>query len=205
MAKNHVELRDALFDSSGYLADLLTRCAFIEEQFYRDPGPVRQNIEKERSIVRTYVAILQYSARVRRVQQSGTGRDIMESITDGPSTQLAQLKLTIEKEESHLHHWLLLDEFCSSSLSVPITHFPCSAQIQKVPVCFSGLAPLAFLCGRVRNRISKQFPNEQDIDFFNSVPILSSTRSGLFQRGVLHHPSLGVPHFSEWMIGQWAL
>jgi hypothetical protein len=110
MAKNHAELRDALFDSSGYLADLLTRCAFIEEQFYRDSGPVRQNIEKERSIVRTYVAILQYSARVRRVQQSGTGRDIMESITDGPSTQLAQLKLTIEKEESHLHHWLLLDE-----------------------------------------------------------------------------------------------
>jgi hypothetical protein len=110
MAKNHAELRDALFDSSGYLADLLTRCAFIEEQFYHGLDPGRHNTEKERSIVRTYVAILQYSAKVRRVQQAGTGKNIVESITDGPSTQLAQLKRSIKEEESLLHRWLLLDE-----------------------------------------------------------------------------------------------
>jgi hypothetical protein len=110
MAKNHAELRDALFDSSGYLADLLTRCAFIEEQFYRGSDPVTGNSEKERSIVRAYVAILQYSAEVRRVQQFGKGRDIVESITAGTSKQLAQLKASIKEEETHLHQWLLLDQ-----------------------------------------------------------------------------------------------
>jgi dsDNA-binding SOS-regulon protein len=40
MAKNHADLQDALFETAGYLADLLTRCAFIEEQFYCSPGPV---------------------------------------------------------------------------------------------------------------------------------------------------------------------
>jgi hypothetical protein len=110
MAKNHAELRGALLDSSGYLADLLSRCAFIEEQFYRDLDPVRGNSEKERSIVRAYVAILQYSAEVRRVQQFGKGKDIVESITAGTSKQLAQLKASIKEEESHLHQWLLLDQ-----------------------------------------------------------------------------------------------
>lgn len=47
MAKNHADLREALFDSSGYLADLLARCAFIEEHFYRGSGPgtVTRNTE----------------------------------------------------------------------------------------------------------------------------------------------------------------
>ncbi|KAL2847067.1 hypothetical protein BJX68DRAFT_276940 [Aspergillus pseudodeflectus] len=110
MAKNYAELRDALFDSSGYLADLLTRCAFIEEQFYGGSDPVRGNSEKERSIIRAYMAILQYSAEVRRVQQYGKGKDIVESITAGTSKQLAQLKASIKGEESHLHQWLLLDQ-----------------------------------------------------------------------------------------------
>ncbi|KAL6230102.1 hypothetical protein BDW75DRAFT_249043 [Aspergillus navahoensis] len=110
MAKNNADLRDALFETSGYLADLLTRCAFIEEQFYRGPAPVLQNAEKEQSIVRVYVAILQYSAEVRKIQEFGTAKDIVESITGVASKQLAQLKSSIKEEESHLHHWLLLDQ-----------------------------------------------------------------------------------------------
>jgi hypothetical protein len=110
MAENHAVLQDALFETSEYLADLLTRCAFIEEQFYRGPGPVLQNAETERSIVRVYVAILQYSAEVRRVQQFGTVNGIMESITGVASKQLAHLKTLVKEEESHLHHWLLLDQ-----------------------------------------------------------------------------------------------
>jgi Mrp family chromosome partitioning ATPase len=110
MAKNHADLRDALFNSSEYLADLLTRCAFIEEQFYRDSSPIIRNAEKERSIVRVYVAMLQYSAEVRRAQQFGKGKDIMESVTAVTSQQLAELKKTVQKEESHLHQWILLDQ-----------------------------------------------------------------------------------------------
>ncbi|KAL2825731.1 hypothetical protein BDW59DRAFT_161407 [Aspergillus cavernicola] len=110
MAKNHADLRDALIDSSGYLADLLACCAFIEDQFYRGVEAPITNVEKKRSIVRVYVAMLQYSAEVRRAQQFGKGKDIVESITAGTSQQLAQLKTSIKEEECHLHQWILLDE-----------------------------------------------------------------------------------------------
>ncbi|EDN05634.1 predicted protein [Histoplasma mississippiense (nom. inval.)] len=107
---NHADLWDALFNSSEYLADLLTRCAFIEEQFYDGSGSVIINAEKEGSIVRVYVAILRYSAEVRRVQLLNKRKDIMESIMAVISKQLAQLKTSIKEEESCLHLWLLLDQ-----------------------------------------------------------------------------------------------
>ncbi|KAI9041045.1 NACHT and WD repeat domain-containing protein [Aspergillus affinis] len=111
MAKNHADLQGALFDSSGYLADLLTRCAFIEEQFYEGEDLVIVNVEKQRSIVRVYVAILRYSAEVRRVQQFNKGKNIVESITAITSQPLTQLKTSIKEEESYLHHWLVLDQY----------------------------------------------------------------------------------------------
>ncbi|KAE8132446.1 hypothetical protein BDV38DRAFT_275126 [Aspergillus pseudotamarii] len=110
MAKNHADRKGALFDSAGYLADLLSRCAFIEEQFYGDRNPVIVNIGKERSIVRVYVAILRYSAEVRRVQQSNKGKDIAESITAITSQPLLQLKTLAKEEESHLYQWLVVDQ-----------------------------------------------------------------------------------------------
>lgn len=110
MAKNHSSLQDAFFDSSEYLADLLTRCAFVEEQFYGSRDPTIANVEKERSIVRVYVAILRYSAEVRRVQQFNKGKDIVESITAVTGQQLTQLKTSIKEEETHLHQWLVLDQ-----------------------------------------------------------------------------------------------
>ncbi|PYH66040.1 WD40 repeat-like protein [Aspergillus vadensis CBS 113365] len=110
MAKNHTDRKGALFDASEYLADLLTRCAFIEEHFYGERDPAMVNFEKERSIVRMYMAILCYSAEVRRVQQSNKGKDIMDSITAITSQPLTQLMASIKEEESHLHQWLDLDQ-----------------------------------------------------------------------------------------------
>ncbi|RAL07855.1 uncharacterized protein BO97DRAFT_473364 [Aspergillus homomorphus CBS 101889] len=54
MTKNHADLRDALLDSSEYLADLLARCTFIEAQFYREVEAAITNIEKEKSMIRVY-------------------------------------------------------------------------------------------------------------------------------------------------------
>ncbi|GLA56262.1 hypothetical protein AnigIFM63604_006486 [Aspergillus niger] len=110
VAKNHTDRKDALFDASGYLADSLSRCAFIEEHFYGERDPVMVNVEKERSIVRMYMAILCYSAEIRRVQQSNKGKDIMESITAITGQPLTQLKASIKEEESHLYQWLVLDQ-----------------------------------------------------------------------------------------------
>lgn len=103
MAKNHADLRGALFSSSEYLADLLTRCAFIEEQYYGNGDPNIMNTEKEQSIIQVYMAILQYCTEVRRVQQSNKKRDIVVSITAITSQPLTQLKTSIKEEESHLH------------------------------------------------------------------------------------------------------
>jgi hypothetical protein len=43
MSKNHSDLRDALFESSEYLADVLTQCAFIEKNFYHNSNFVFLN------------------------------------------------------------------------------------------------------------------------------------------------------------------
>ncbi|KAL4902246.1 hypothetical protein BDW74DRAFT_169721 [Aspergillus multicolor] len=111
MAKNHADLRDALFDSSAYLADVLTRCVFIEEQLYRESNAVvPSNAEKSQSLVRAYTAILRYAAEVRRIQQFNTGRDIVESIKAITSQPLTQLKSAIKEEELYLQLWLLLDQ-----------------------------------------------------------------------------------------------
>lgn len=110
MAKNHADLLRDLFNTSEYLADLLARCALIEKEFYSDSSLVR-NPEKERSIIRVYVAILQYSAEVRRAQRFNKARDVVESITAVTIQQLAQLKTSIKEEESGLHHWLSLDKY----------------------------------------------------------------------------------------------
>ena len=56
------------------------------------------------------MAILQFSAKVRRVQQFSRARDVVESIAAVTSQQLAQLKTSIKEEESYLHQWILLDE-----------------------------------------------------------------------------------------------
>ncbi|KAJ5726821.1 hypothetical protein N7493_005848 [Penicillium malachiteum] len=96
MAKTHTELRDALFGSSDYLADLLSRCAFIEEQFYHNSEPAVRNGEEERSIVRIYVAVFQYIVAVPKTQQFGKGREIVDSITAAASQQLEQLKTSIK-------------------------------------------------------------------------------------------------------------
>ncbi|KAJ6023886.1 hypothetical protein N7540_004683 [Penicillium herquei] len=110
MAKNHVTLRDALLGCSEYLADLLSRCAFIEEQFYHNSELGVRNGEKERSIVRIYVAVFKYIVAVRKAEQFGKGRKLVDSITSVATQQLEQLKTSIKEEESHMHHWLLLDE-----------------------------------------------------------------------------------------------
>jgi hypothetical protein len=110
MAKNHVDLRDALFESSAYLADVLTRSAFIEQQMYSEKEATIPNAEKGRSLIQVYVAILRYAVEVCRIQQFSSGKTLKESITAITSQPLTQLKSSIKEEESQLQLWLLLDQ-----------------------------------------------------------------------------------------------
>ncbi|KAK9847015.1 wd40 domain protein, partial [Penicillium brevicompactum] len=110
MAQNHNELRGALFESSGYLADVLARCAFMEERFYREKQSKVYNQEKEHAIVRVYVAVLRYAAEVRSIQQSTIGKGILASLTGITDKPLTALKSAIKEEEMDLKLWLLLDQ-----------------------------------------------------------------------------------------------
>ncbi|KAL4966042.1 ATP-binding protein, partial [Aspergillus stella-maris] len=110
MAGNHADLRDALLDSSEYLADVLSRCAFLEERFYQNKDASTIDEEKEQSIIRVYIAILQYAARVRKAQQYNRGERFVDSITAVAIAELTDLKSSISKEEDHLQLWLLLDQ-----------------------------------------------------------------------------------------------
>lgn len=110
MAQNHNELRGALFESSGYLADVLARCAFMEERFYREKQSKVYNQEKEHAIVRVYVAVLRYAAEVRSIQQSNMGKGILASLTGVTDQPLTRLKTAIKEEETDLKLWLLLDQ-----------------------------------------------------------------------------------------------
>lgn len=110
MAKNYYDLRDALFSSSEYLADVLARCACIENKFYRNE---RSHIksELENAIVRTYRAILQYAAEVWTAQNPSTGKKVLNvviAITDQP---LTDLKSCVGEQQQYLHQWVEIGQY----------------------------------------------------------------------------------------------
>lgn len=60
MTKNRFDLRDALFDSSEYLTNVLSRCAYIEMNFYHNDPQEKDKIGG--AIVKIYKVVLQYAA-----------------------------------------------------------------------------------------------------------------------------------------------
>lgn len=110
MAQNHNDLRGALFESSEYLADVLARCAFMEERFYREKQSRIYNPEKEQAIIRVYVAVLRYAAEARSIQLSNVGKGLLASLTGITDQPLTALKSAIREEEMDLKLWLILDQ-----------------------------------------------------------------------------------------------
>ncbi|KAJ5772399.1 NACHT and WD40 domain protein [Penicillium odoratum] len=66
MTKNHSDLRDALFESSEYLADFLTYCSFVEINIWRKESTDARNRYVENSLIRLYKAILSYIVQIRK-------------------------------------------------------------------------------------------------------------------------------------------
>ncbi|KAJ9488439.1 hypothetical protein VN97_g4841 [Penicillium thymicola] len=108
MTKNYTDRRDAVFDSPDHLADVLARCAYIEKSFYRNNH--REQVIIGDAIVRTYRSILRYAAEILTVQNSGTGRGILNSITAVANQRLTQLQSSIKEEEQTLQQWVQLDQ-----------------------------------------------------------------------------------------------
>lgn len=109
MAQKHNDLRSALFESSGFLSDVLARCAFIEKEFYYSNESKAKGQMKD-AIVGVYVAILHHAAKVQVFQQSNKAKQLMESVASREDHPLIQLVSAIKDEELHLHQWVQLNQ-----------------------------------------------------------------------------------------------
>jgi Cdc6-like AAA superfamily ATPase len=105
MVKNHNSLRDALFESSEYLADVLTQCAFIEKNFYLG-GEISIKDDLGNAMIRLYRAILHYAAQIRNAQERGIGRKLFDCVTAITEHPLTELKASVEKERDYLFQWI---------------------------------------------------------------------------------------------------
>lgn len=107
MAQNQLDLRDALFESSEYLAETITRCAYIEQSFYRNSS--KKKIEIGRAMISVYIAILRYAAELLATQQPCIGKRILIHMTPITNQRLTELRLSIEEEWQKLCQWVHFD------------------------------------------------------------------------------------------------
>jgi hypothetical protein len=107
MAQNHSDRRDALFTSSEYLAEVLARCTYIEENFFRRQKSNRDIVGS--ATIRVYKAILQYAAETLSAQNLSPGKRILDNITAITNERLAQHQSSIEKEEQKLNQCVVWD------------------------------------------------------------------------------------------------
>ncbi|KAL4738277.1 WD40 repeat-like protein [Aspergillus similis] len=107
MTQNQLDLRDALFKSSEFLADVLSRCAYIENNFYRDNTTAKSEIEC--AIIEIYKEILRYAAELFALQNASVGRKILDSVTPITNQRLTELRSSVENGWQKLCQWVQVD------------------------------------------------------------------------------------------------
>ncbi|KAI2863432.1 hypothetical protein CBS63078_2983 [Aspergillus niger] len=110
MAKNRHDLREAAFESSGFIADTLERYAVVEMYCRRSVNTDTQ-VPLERLFIDTYVAILKYTAEMVTVRQANVGRMLLLSITPLKDQPLSTLKSAIAEQDKQLDSWMRLDQY----------------------------------------------------------------------------------------------
>ncbi|KAI9035476.1 NACHT and WD40 domain protein [Aspergillus affinis] len=106
MAKNHYDRRDALFESSEYLAEALARCAYIEQKICHN-RPDGDDLVTQ-AIITLYRTILQYAAKVMASHNMSTGGKLLDSVTATTAQYITEFRYSIEKEEQKLFHFAQL-------------------------------------------------------------------------------------------------
>ncbi|KAI2822883.1 hypothetical protein CBS115989_1913 [Aspergillus niger] len=110
MAKNRHDLREAAFESSGFIADTLERYAVVE-MYCRRSVNTNTQVPLERLFIDTYVAILKYTAEMVTVRQANVGRMLLLSITALKDQPLSTLKSAIAEQDKQLDSWMRLDQY----------------------------------------------------------------------------------------------
>ncbi|BAE64234.1 unnamed protein product [Aspergillus oryzae RIB40] len=105
------DLQASIFQASGLLTDVLSRCAFIEIHCLTSNTTDPETKDMLRNaIVRVYFAVLQYSSSVVSIQHSGAGRQFRLSVIALADQPLTALKTAIGEEEKHLERWVQFDQ-----------------------------------------------------------------------------------------------
>ncbi|KAL3428820.1 hypothetical protein BDV09DRAFT_203834 [Aspergillus tetrazonus] len=115
MTQNQLDLQDALFKSSEFLADVLSRCAYIENNFYRDNTTAKSEIE--RAIIEIYKEILRYAAELLALQNASVRQRIVNSITPITNQRLTELRSSVENRWQKLCQWVQIDALSNLSQS----------------------------------------------------------------------------------------
>ncbi|KAJ5902536.1 hypothetical protein N7495_003064 [Penicillium taxi] len=110
MTKNYYNSRNALFQSSEYLAMALARGVFIEKEFYQASDSTRKR-ELGSAITRLLKAILLYTVEVRNAQNAGKGRKMRDCFTDETNQSLTSIQSSINQEEHNLQKWVSMDHY----------------------------------------------------------------------------------------------
>ncbi|BAE55954.1 unnamed protein product [Aspergillus oryzae RIB40] len=130
MTQNRLDLRDALFDSSEYLADTLARCAYVEKAIYRNDAGNRAEVG--RALIGVYKVILQYAAEVLTAQQSSIGRWIQDTITGITKQRLGELQSSVKEQEQYLHQWVQMDQHLRHNEQAELLLSQCDRIIESV-------------------------------------------------------------------------
>ncbi|KAJ6176749.1 hypothetical protein N7485_003663 [Penicillium canescens] len=110
IAQNRYDLRSALFESSEYLADVLTQCAYIEDKIYVNSSRDIK-IDLGNALVRLYGAVLHYTAQIRTAQDPSLGRQLLDCVTAITDHPLTELKASVEKERDNIARWIGLVQY----------------------------------------------------------------------------------------------
>ncbi|KAK2731054.1 hypothetical protein FQN57_003638, partial [Myotisia sp. PD_48] len=105
MTKNQYDLQDALLESSMYLADVLTQCAYVEDKYYAERSSIIKD-DLGNAIVRLYRAILQYTAQIRKAHDPSLGRKLSDCVTAITGHPLKELKASVENEKGNIFRWI---------------------------------------------------------------------------------------------------
>ncbi|BCR98592.1 NACHT and WD40 domain protein [Aspergillus luchuensis] len=106
MAKHDSDRRDALFESSEYLAEALARCAYIEKKLCHNRSDEDDVVTQ--AMVTLYKTILQYAAKVMASHNMSTRGKLLDSVTAATVQHITELRCSIEKEEQKLFHFTQL-------------------------------------------------------------------------------------------------
>ncbi len=103
MSQNNTDMHKSVFETCGLLAENLALLAAIEanyrERIVRDSGHL------EDTMVVVYVAILELSAEIARVNSLNAGQRIMQSFTPVAKQPLQDFNKTVESKKALLREW----------------------------------------------------------------------------------------------------